>query len=395
MNFISISIPVLNSNGSTVFRVDLRCDLGLSFEPPLKLPGMRRRGEGKTVSGGGEWGVWTSMYYPYYFPQSSVGQCSQDRLGIVQKIETGYWGKDGVVSDVIDSIVVRLDYSSYSSSASGACSSISEPENPGSPSAIPGAIHEAAFTVDKSSFMIAFTCPIIRTCNSLRVAAVDFHTMASVELRGCGCGWRSSARLGRARQSSTRLRGCSDAVNSGLTNVPEGARQLRPLILQACVCFRMLVAGYSHGRHHYCGTVTYSMCECLHVTNRRITILHGATVAERLARSPPTKAHRAQSPSGSPDLRKGESCWTMPLVGGSSRRSPISPVPSFRAHSILTSITLIGSQDLAQLTCRLTHYKNALLPFQMAYHPCWLLCSYKHVPDKGQIHPRAEGVASQ
>ncbi|KAJ8869617.1 hypothetical protein PR048_028609 [Dryococelus australis] len=33
MNFISISSPVLNSNGATVFCVDLRCDLGSSFEP--------------------------------------------------------------------------------------------------------------------------------------------------------------------------------------------------------------------------------------------------------------------------------------------------------------------------------------------------------------------------
>ncbi|KAJ8897068.1 hypothetical protein PR048_002414 [Dryococelus australis] len=38
-----------------------------------------------------------------------------------------------------------------------------------------------------------------------------------------------------------------------------------------------------------------------------------ATVAERLARSPPT--NRVQSPAGSPDFRKWESCRTMPLVG--------------------------------------------------------------------------------
>ncbi|KAJ8882861.1 hypothetical protein PR048_014675 [Dryococelus australis] len=58
----------------------------------------------------------------------------------------------------------------------------------------------------------------------------------------------------------------------------------------------------------------------------------GVTVAERLARSPPTKANRAQSPAGSPDFRKWESCRTMPLVGGSSRGSlcfprPFIPVP--------------------------------------------------------------------
>ncbi|KAJ8878880.1 hypothetical protein PR048_019479 [Dryococelus australis] len=48
------------------------------------------------------------------------------------------------------------------------------------------------------------------------------------------------------------------------------------------------------------------------------------TVAERLARSPPTKANRAQSPAESPDFRKWESCRTMPLIGGASRGSPFS-----------------------------------------------------------------------
>ncbi|KAJ8895758.1 hypothetical protein PR048_001096 [Dryococelus australis] len=80
----------------------------------------------------------------------------------------------------------------------------------------------------------------------------------------------------------------------------------------------------------------------------------GATVSERLARSPPTKANRFQSPAGSPDFRKWESCRTMPLVGGFSRGSPFSPDSSFRRRSIFTSITLIGSQDLA---------KTALLGF--------------------------------
>ncbi|KAJ8881182.1 hypothetical protein PR048_017655 [Dryococelus australis] len=63
--------------------------------------------------------------------------------------------------------------------------------------------------------------------------------------------------------------------------------------------------------------------------------------------TPPTKANRAQSPAGSPDFRKWESCRKMPLVGGFSRCPPLPPTPSFRRRSILTSITLIGSQDLA------------------------------------------------
>ncbi|KAJ8878739.1 hypothetical protein PR048_019325 [Dryococelus australis] len=70
-------------------------------------------------------------------------------------------------------------------------------------------------------------------------------------------------------------------------------------------------------------------------------------LSERLARSPSTKANRVQSPTGSPNFRKWESCRTMPLVGGFSRGSPSSPVPSLRRRSILTSIILIGSQDLA------------------------------------------------
>ncbi|KAJ8898447.1 hypothetical protein PR048_003807 [Dryococelus australis] len=41
-----------------------------------------------------------------------------------------------------------------------------------------------------------------------------------------------------------------------------------------------------------------------------------------------------------PDSRMWESCQTMPLVNG------FSPAPSFRRCSIITSITLIGSQDL-------------------------------------------------
>ncbi|KAJ8894043.1 hypothetical protein PR048_006653 [Dryococelus australis] len=70
-------------------------------------------------------------------------------------------------------------------------------------------------------------------------------------------------------------------------------------------------------------------------------------VTERLARSPPTRANPVQAPAGSPDFRKWESCRMMPLVGGFSHKSPVSPTPSFRRCSIFTSITLIGSQELA------------------------------------------------
>ncbi|KAJ8873856.1 hypothetical protein PR048_024692 [Dryococelus australis] len=68
-----------------------------------------------------------------------------------------------------------------------------------------------------------------------------------------------------------------------------------------------------------------------------------AAVAERLYRSPPTRANRVQSPAG------WESCRTMPLVGGFSRGGggdlPFPSPFSFQCCSILTSITFIGSQD--------------------------------------------------
>ncbi|KAJ8897170.1 hypothetical protein PR048_002516 [Dryococelus australis] len=90
------------------------------------------------------------------------------------------------------------------------------------------------------------------------------------------------------------------------------------------------------------------------VCDVKIIWIGGAAVAERLARSPLIKAIRVESPAVSPDLRMWESCWTMPLVSGSSRVSPVSPAPSFRCCSILTSIALIGSEDLA---CEQQMYK--------------------------------------
>ncbi|KAJ8889184.1 hypothetical protein PR048_008678 [Dryococelus australis] len=65
----------------------------------------------------------------------------------------------------------------------------------------------------------------------------------------------------------------------------------------------------------------------------------GATVTDRLACSPPTKANRVRTPAGPiPDFRMWESCWAMPLVGGSSWGSPVSSIPPFRRWFILTPI---------------------------------------------------------
>ncbi|KAJ8865990.1 hypothetical protein PR048_033514 [Dryococelus australis] len=60
-------------------------------------------------------------------------------------------------------------------------------------------------------------------------------------------------------------------------------------------------------------------------------------VAERLARSPPAKANRVQSPAGSPDFRKWESCRTMPLVCGAFSgifRFPRSFIPGAAPYSL-------------------------------------------------------------
>ncbi|KAJ8875643.1 hypothetical protein PR048_023539 [Dryococelus australis] len=72
--------------------------------------------------------------------------------------------------------------------------------------------------------------------------------------------------------------------------------------------------------------------------------------AARLACSPPPpiKANRVYSSTGSlPNFRMWESCRTTPLLVRFSRESPVSPALSFWRCSTLTSITLIGSQDLA------------------------------------------------
>ncbi|KAJ8891801.1 hypothetical protein PR048_004355 [Dryococelus australis] len=68
---------------------------------------------------------------------------------------------------------------------------------------------------------------------------------------------------------------------------------------------------------------------------------NGATVAERSTR-PPRRTGFNPRPG-----RKWELCRTMPLVGGFSRESPVSPAPLFRRCSIFTSITLNDSRDLA------------------------------------------------
>ncbi|KAJ8892163.1 hypothetical protein PR048_004743 [Dryococelus australis] len=63
----------------------------------------------------------------------------------------------------------------------------------------------------------------------------------------------------------------------------------------------------------------------------QVSTYEGATVAQQLAHSPPGKAYRVQSPAGSPDFRKWQSCRTIPLVSGFSRGSPIPSTPPIPA----------------------------------------------------------------
>ncbi|KAJ8888399.1 hypothetical protein PR048_007889 [Dryococelus australis] len=61
-----------------------------------------------------------------------------------------------------------------------------------------------------------------------------------------------------------------------------------------------------------------------------------AFTSARLACSPPTKAIRVQSPAGSLDFCMWESCRTMPLAGGFSRRYPVSHTLSSIARNSAT-----------------------------------------------------------
>ncbi|KAJ8897129.1 hypothetical protein PR048_002475 [Dryococelus australis] len=89
--------------------------------------------------------------------------------------------------------------------------------------------------------------------------------------------------------------------------------------------------------------------------------IRGATVSERLACSPPTKANRVQSPAGSlTDF--GESCRKMLLVDGFSHVSPVlsfrhvsqQPVETNRTFSNRTQASLCGRESSPRCGCRLS-----------------------------------------
>ncbi|KAJ8891916.1 hypothetical protein PR048_004475 [Dryococelus australis] len=130
---------------------------------------------------------------------------------------------------------------------------------------------------------------------------------------------------------------------------------------------------------HACSTHKHAALQNTLGTVLEKYIQVGATVAERLA-------NRVQSPAGSPNFRKWESCRTMPLFGEFSRGSPVSPTPSFRRRSIFTSITLIGSQDLAFFRAHL----EQLRPLQHAANK--RLAQFCPTKSKGKVclQPRTE-----
>ncbi|KAJ8866595.1 hypothetical protein PR048_032455 [Dryococelus australis] len=85
-----------------------------------------------------------------------------------------------------------------------------------------------------------------------------------------------------------------------------------------------------------CVNCRWSPLRCFDSKSRYL----GAMVVKRLDYSPPIKANRVRFPAGSPpDFRMWESRRTMPLVGGFSRRCPVSSRPSISAllHTYLAS----------------------------------------------------------
>ncbi|KAJ8866396.1 hypothetical protein PR048_032239 [Dryococelus australis] len=116
------------------------------------------------------------------------------------------------------------------------------------------------------------------------------------------------------------------------------------------------VLGASYDSSAFSGSRVYfrSLCGCweMRELTRNTTAVFQqvsrAAVVERLDCAPPTKANRARSPAGSLlNFRNWEPCRTMPLVGGVSRGSPVSPLP-LRSDAVPLSprFTLIGSQYL-------------------------------------------------
>ncbi|KAJ8869090.1 hypothetical protein PR048_030652 [Dryococelus australis] len=88
--------------------------------------------------------------------------------------------------------------------------------------------------------------------------------------------------------------------------------------------------------------------------------------------------HRVQSPAEPSDFRKRESCRTMPLVGGFSRGSPVSPAILHSGAATYSHfnhpINLIGSQDLAvESRPNLFTHSLTIVTFHR-YRQGWISC---------------------
>ncbi|KAJ8872449.1 hypothetical protein PR048_026053 [Dryococelus australis] len=118
---------------------------------------------------------------------------------------------------------------------------------------------------------------------------------------------------------------------------------------------RRVFSGISHFSLHF-GAAPYSShfslmgSQDLDFKSRPNLFIHSLQAV--LTRTPTKhhviELHRCKAALVQRLYRKNTDCRTMLLVGGFCRGSPGSPILSFRCSSILTSITLIGSQDLAE-----------------------------------------------
>ncbi|KAJ8866332.1 hypothetical protein PR048_032175 [Dryococelus australis] len=95
--------------------------------------------------------------------------------------------------------------------------------------------------------------------------------------------------------------------------------------------------------------------------------LAAAPLCTWLVYSPPTKANRVHVPAGlPPEIRKWESCRTMPLVGGFSQGSPVSPRPCISAllHTRLAPPSLLRAAQISSLTHSLFHQLRKYIDFE-------------------------------
>ncbi|KAJ8873817.1 hypothetical protein PR048_024653 [Dryococelus australis] len=129
-------------------------------------------------------------------------------------------------------------------------------------------------------------------------------------------------------------------------------------------------------------TVTIATPTATTVSNITITTVTttpttvGATVTEWLDRAPPTKAIWVQSPAGP---RMWESCRTMPLLGGFSRGSPVSPALSSLQSSVLKTTWLLRAAQISSLTHPIHYsYRVSALGINLGAHTT-------HPPPPGKV----------